>query len=136
MPATDVIEYERVWVEGLNRGDVSPADQSFASDCVIHISGVAEPVRGVGAWKDLLRGFIAAFPDLHFTIDDHFADGDRVAMRWHATGTHRGALGPIPATNRRVEIDGLIIDHLEDGKVRERWEQYDYGLMMQQLGVA
>jgi predicted ester cyclase len=35
-----------------------------------------------------------------------------------------------------VEIDGLIIDHLEDGKVRERWEQYDYGVMMQQLGVA
>jgi predicted ester cyclase len=61
---------------------------------------------------------------------------DRVAMRWHATGTHRGPLGPIPATNRRVEIEGLIVDHLEDEKVRERWEQYDYGVMMQQLGVA
>jgi steroid delta-isomerase-like uncharacterized protein len=135
MPITDAIEYERVWVEGLNRGDTSVADQSFAQDCIIHISGVPQPVRGVGAWKELLQGFLTAFPDLKFTIEDHFVDGDRVAMRWSAKGTHRGPLGPIPPTNRTAAIDGLIIDHLEDGKVRERWEQYDYAAMMQQLGV-
>ncbi|NUO38985.1 MAG: ester cyclase [Gemmatimonadaceae bacterium] len=136
MPTTDVIEYERVWVEGLNRGDPSVADQSFARDCVVHITGVPQPVRGVEAWKALLQGFLTAFPDLKFTIDDYVADGDRVAMRWHATGTHRGPLGPVPPTNRPVEIDGVIFDYLEDGKVRERWEQYDQSLMMQQLGLA
>ncbi|NUS47645.1 MAG: ester cyclase, partial [Gemmatimonadaceae bacterium] len=101
-----------------------------------HITGVPQPVRGVEAWKALLQGFLTAFPDLKFTIDDYVADGDRVAMRWHATGTHRGPLGPVPPTNRPVEIDGVIFDYLEDGKVRERWEQYDQSLMMQQLGLA
>jgi steroid delta-isomerase-like uncharacterized protein len=136
MPVTDAIEYERVWVDGLNRGDTSVADQSFAQDCIIHISGVPQPIRGVGAWKGFLEGFLTAFPDLKFTIEDHLVDGDRVAMRWRANGTHRGPLGPVPATNRPVAIDGLIFDHLEDGKVRERWEQYDYASMMQQLGLA
>ena len=57
-------------------------------------------------------------------------------MRWSAKGTHRGPLGPVPPTNRPVAIEGIIFDYLENGKVRERWEQYDSASMMQQLGLA
>ena len=46
MPVESVAEHERIWVEGLNRGDVSAADAAFAPDCVVHITGVAEPLRG------------------------------------------------------------------------------------------
>ncbi len=136
MPVTEVIEHERVWTEGLNRGDVSTADRAFLPDCVIHITGIAEPVRGIEAWKQVVQGLLTAFPDLHFTIEDQLGDGDRVAMRWSATGTHRGPLGPVPPTDKPIAIEGLIVDHLEDGKVRERWEQWDQSLMLQQLGLA
>ena len=136
MTVSNVVEHERIWVEGLNRGDVSAADEVFASDCTVHITGVAQPIRGVAAWKEFVAGFLTAFPDLHFTIEDQLIDGPRVAIRWRATGTHRGPLGPVPPTGRSVTVDGLIIDHLERGLVAERWEQFDQSGMLQQLGLV
>ena len=136
MPIASLLEYQHLWIEGLNRGDVSVADETFAPDCVFHITGVAAPLRGVGEWKAFVGGMLNAFPDLHFTMDDQVVQGDRVAFRWHATGTHKGPLGPAPATGKKVAIDGLIVDRVADGKVQERWEQFDQTLMLQQLGFA
>jgi predicted ester cyclase len=45
-------------------------------------------------------------------------------------------LGVLPPTGRTVEIDGLIFDHLVDGRVAERWEQSDQSGLLRQLGVA
>ena len=136
MPVESVMEHERIWVEGLNRGDVSAADAVFAPECVVHITGVAEPIRGVGAWKEFVGGLLRAFPDLQFTLEDQLVQGDRAAFRWRATGTHTGPLGAAPPTGKPVAIDGLIVDQVADGKVQERWEQWDQSLMLQQLGFA
>jgi len=136
MPIESVKEHQRVWFDGLNRGDVNAADAAFAPDCVVHITGVAEPIRGVGPWKEFVGGFLRAFPDLRFTVEDQLIHGDRVAFRWHATGTHTGPLGAAPPTGKTVALDGLIVDSVADGKVRERWEQFDQSLMLQQLGFA
>lgn len=136
MPVESVMEYQRTWIDSLNRGDVSAADSVFPPDCVFHITGVADPIRGIGPWKELLAGFLRAFPDIHFTMEDQLIQGDRVAFRWRATGTHTGPLGAAPPTGKPVMLDGLIVDHVADGKVRERWEQWDQSLMLQQLGFA
>ena len=136
MPIEPVIEHERIWIESLNRGDVSAAEDVFTSDCVVHMTGVAEPVRGIGPWKDLVGGLLRAFPDMHFTVEDQLIQGDRVAFRWRATGTHTGPLGAAPPTGKTVVLDGLIMDRMTDDKVRERWEQWDQPLMLQQLGFA
>ena len=136
MPIESVVEHQRIWFEGLNRGDVSAADAVFAPDCVVHITGVAEPLRGLGPWKDLISGFLRAFPNLHFTIEDQLVRGDQIAFRWHATGMHTGPLGAAPPTGKSIVIDGLILDRVVDGKVTERWEQWDQSLMLQQLGFA
>lgn len=136
MPVASVMEHERIWIEGLNRGDVSVADSVFAPDCLVHMTGVPEPFRGVSAWKAFVAGMLTAFPDLRFTVEDQLAQGDRVAFRWHATGTHSGPLGAAPATGKTIAVDGLIIDRLVNGKVQERWEQFDQSLMLQQLGFA
>src|SRR5688572_22931201 len=56
MLVESVLEYQRVWTDGLNRGDVSAADAVFAPDCVVHITGVVAPLRGIGAWKELVAG--------------------------------------------------------------------------------
>lgn len=136
MPVQTIADHERIWAEGLNRGDPSVATRSFASDCVIHITGLPEPLRGIEAWTQFVGGLLAAFPDLHFTIEDQVGSGDRIAFRWHATGTHTGPLGGVQPTGRSVAVDGLIVDHLLDGRVVERWEQWDQPLMMAQLGLA
>jgi steroid delta-isomerase-like uncharacterized protein len=136
MPVESLVSHERIWIEGLNRGDVSVADAAFAPDCVVHITGIADPLRGVAAFKELVGGLLAAFPDLHFTVEDQLVQGDRVAFRWRVTGTHSGPLGAAPPTGKPVAIEGLIIDRVVDGKVQERWEQWDQSLMLQQLGLA
>ena len=130
------VEYERIWVDGMNRGDLSAADSAFAPSCVIHLTGIPEPISGIRALKETVQGFLTAFPDLHFTIEDQFVMADRVAIRWRARGTHLRPLGPLPATGRTMEIDGVIMDRVENGKVVERWEQFDQTRMLQQLGVA
>ena len=136
MPVESLLEHQRIWVEGLNRSDVSAADAAFAPDCIVHITGVAAPFRGVGPWKELVAGLLRAFPDLQFTVEDQLVQGDRVAFRWRAVGTHTGPLGEAPPTGKAIAIDGLILDRVVDGKVQERWEQWDQSLMLQQLGFA
>jgi steroid delta-isomerase-like uncharacterized protein len=136
MPVESLMEYERVWVEGLNRGDVSVADAAFAHDCIVHITGVPAPFRGVGPWKEFVTGILNAFPDIQFTIEDQLVQGNQAAFRWHATGTHKGPLGAAPPTGKTIAVDGLIFDRIVGGKVQERWEQWDQSLMLQQLGLA
>lgn len=136
MSIDSLVEYQRIWIEGLNRGDVSAADAAFAPDCVVHITGVPAAFHGVGQWKGFIKGMLNAFPDLRFTMEDQLVQGDQVAFRWRATGTHNGPLGAAPPTGKTVEVDGLIIDRVVGGKVQERWEQWDQSIMLQQLGFA
>jgi steroid delta-isomerase-like uncharacterized protein len=132
----DITAYERTWIEGLNRGDVSAADRAFAPDCVIHINGSPEPNLGLSGFKEMIGGLLGAFPDLRITVEDQIVAGDKVATRWTAEGTNTGAFGPVPATGRRIQISGLILDRVVGGKVVERWEQWDQMAMLQQLGLA
>lgn len=127
---------EQTWIDSLNRGDVSAADDVFAAGCVIHINGSPDPNLNVAGFKQMMVGLLTAFPDIHITIEDHVVLGNKVAVRWVAEGTHTAALGPVPATGRRVRVNGLILDHIANGKVIERWEQWDQMGMLQQLGVA
>jgi predicted ester cyclase len=130
-----VADFERRWVEGLNRGDIAVADETFAPECVIHITGSPDPNLSVEGFKQMVSGLLAAFPDLHFTIEDQIVVGDKVGTRWIAEGTNTAALGEVPPTGRRVRVDGLILDRVENGRVVERWEQWDQMAMMRQLGL-
>ena len=131
-----IAAYERTWIEGLNRGDVSVADNVFASDCVIHINGSPERNLSLDGFKQMMSGLVAAFPDLHITIEDQITAGDKVATRWVAVGTNSAALGNVPATGRQVRVDGLILDRVAKGRVVERWELWDQMGMVQQLGLV
>jgi len=130
-----VMPYEQKLVEGFNRGDASIANEVFHSDAIIHINGNVKKDLSLDEFKQMVAGVLTAFPDLHFVIEDQFALGDKVSTRWTATGTHNGPLGELNATGKKVAIDGIIIDYLDNGKVSERWELWDQMAMLQQLGI-
>ncbi len=132
----EVIEYEQNWIDGLNRGDVSPADESFALNCIIHMAGAPEPNLSVAAFKELVTGLLTAFPDFHVMVEDQMVSGDKVAFRWVAKGTHNGPLGEAQPTGKPVQFEGLIFDHVVGEQVVERWEQWDQMGMLQQLGLV
>jgi steroid delta-isomerase-like uncharacterized protein len=76
-----------------------------------------------------------AFPDVHITIEDQVAEGDRVVTRWTARGTHTGAFQGIPPTGKRGSMTGIDINRFADGKVVECWTNADDLGLLQQLGV-
>ncbi len=131
-----ILEYEQKWIDGLNSGNVSVADEVFQPDCVIHINGNPQRDLSLDNFKQMIAGLLVAFPDLHFAINDQFASGEKVSTRWTAKGTNTGPFGEMQATGRGIEIEGLIIDYVVNGRVAKRWELWDQMAMMQQLGIV
>jgi steroid delta-isomerase-like uncharacterized protein len=127
-------QFRRV-LDIINSGDLDKADEVIASNYVYRSPGSPE-MRGLEGFKQLISMYRAAFPDMTMVIDDILAEGDKVAARWTATGTHRGELMGIPPTGKRVTGSGLIISRFAGGKVVEDNEVIDMLGMMQQLGVV
>ena len=122
--------------ELFNRGNLSIADELFASNFVYHDPVSHEELRGPESVKSYATMLRVAFPDLHQTIEEQIAEGDKVAYRWTARGTHQGEFMGIAPTGNRVEMTGISIARLIDGKIEEIWENYDALGMMQQLGIV
>ena len=120
--------------EGWNQGNLAVFDEGNAPQYVDH---GAAPGQGPGAegYKQAVQMTRAGFPDLHITIEDMIAEGDRVVTRWTARGTHQGEYMGIPPTGKSVEIGGVNIGRVENGKFVENWAYSDQLVLMQQLGV-
>ena len=107
----------------------------YASDVVWHMPD--QEVRGIEEAKQFVDMFKTAFPDMHATVEDVVAEGDKVVTRVTLRGTHQGEVEEFgPPTGKQVEIEGITIHRIEDGKIAEEWNSYDNLSMMQQLGLA
>ena len=78
---------------------------------------------------------LTAFPDLHLTIEDLIAEGDKVVWRLNSKGTHKGPFMGIPATGKTASITGIVIFRLENSRIMEGWVNIDTLGLLQQLGV-
>ena len=123
----------RVFDEIVNRGNLAVADELLAADYVNH--DFPSPAPGAEGFKLVTTMFRSAFPDIVVTLEDEFAEGDRVVTRGVFVGTHTGDFMGIPATGRKVSIKYLDIWRLENGKAKENWVRMDLLGLMQQLGV-
>jgi steroid delta-isomerase-like uncharacterized protein len=125
----------RRWVDAWNTKNVIAAiDDFITADFVRHDPSVPE-LRGRAAEHELMTMFLSALPDLHFTIEDLIAEGDRVVTRYTARATQQGALLGIPPTNRQFVLSIVEIYRLVDGKIAEQWVVQDSLGLFQQLGV-
>ena len=73
---------------------------------------------------------------MRLTVEDMIAEGDKVVDRVIVRGTHEGELMGIPATGKQVEVVEMHISRIADGKIVERWGQWDAMGMMQQIGAV
>jgi steroid delta-isomerase-like uncharacterized protein len=106
----------------------------YADDIVMHEPD--EDVRGIEGLKQYVSMIRSALPDLHLTLEDDIAEGNKVVSRWAAQGTHRGELMGIAPTGNQVAITGITIHRIEDGKIVEEWENWDALGLMQQIGAV
>ncbi len=77
-----------------------------------------------------------AFDGPKLTFHDVFSNGDRLAIRFTMTGTHRGEFLGMPATERSVAVDGITILSFRNGKCVERWSSVDKYAWLAQLGAV
>jgi steroid delta-isomerase-like uncharacterized protein len=119
--------FDELW----NDGQLATATALLGPDHVHHVSG--EDLRGPGEVLELVTSLRHAFPDLHFAIEDEVSSGDKVVIRWTATGTHRADLGGVVATHRAVTWTGIDIVRLEGGRIVELWGNNDAMGLFDQL---
>jgi steroid delta-isomerase-like uncharacterized protein len=125
--------YEEVWA----RGNVEFAQQVFADDYVRHDLRPTRAAPGALGQAQIAQAFRAAFPDLQWRIDLLLAEGDLVAARWTASGTHSGPWAGVAPTGRRAEFSGVNIFRFgPDQKVAEIWNHRDDLGLQEQLGAA
>ena len=124
----------RFYDEVFNKGNLDVVDDIFSPDYVIgDLPPDKSPSReGIKQTALMYRN---AFPDLHFTIHDTIAEEDKVAVRFVATGTHKGLFSGIEPTNNQVEIKCISMYRFKDGKIVEGWARRDDLGTFQQLGV-
>lgn len=120
--------------EVLNRGNIDEAGRFFWENMV---EQVPLPGQGPGlaGLKDVVRGMRAAFPDMHWTVEEQIAEGEKVVTRFEWSGTHRGEFLGVPATGRAVKVWGMVIDRLEGGKIMDTRIIMDALGLMMQLGA-
>jgi steroid delta-isomerase-like uncharacterized protein len=109
-------------------------DELVEPDAIIR-TPVPLDVTGAEALKHVWAVLLEAFPDLHLTVEDIIAEGDKVVVRNTVTGTHRGEYMGLPPTGKSVTYNEIFIFRIVDGRIAETWGVVDVLSQMKQLGV-
>ena len=120
--------------ETINKKNLDAIDELVAEDFVEHVPFPGQ-CPGREGLRHVLATFLSAFPDIRWTLEEQIAEGEKVVSRFTMTGTHRGDFLGIPPTGKSVNIWGVVIDVVRDGKFAESRIIMDTLGLMQQLGV-
>lgn len=123
----------RIWDEVWNLGLYDTCDEILAADYWGHLPMM--DVHGPEQFKQLVTAYRIAYPDVHLTVEDIFGGGDKLAVRWTSRGTHLGEMMGMPPSGNKIEIMGISLFRLANGKIAEEWEGFDTLKMMQQIGA-
>ena len=124
----------RSW-EIVNRRDLDAVQEFYAPDLVWHEPD--QDIHGSEEAKRFLATYFRAFPDLTHAVEDVIAEGEKDVTRYTLSGTHRGETEEFgPPTGKRIELEGITIHRIEDGRIVEEWERYDNLSVLQQLGLV
>lgn len=124
--------YTQVW----NAHNPAVTGDYYAVDFVDHNPSLPDQPAGAAGAQQVFSTFLAAFPNLQFTIDLQIAEDNLVSTRWTATATNNGSLMGMPPTGRTATVTGIDIFRIAGGKVVERWGNFDMAGLMRQLGAG
>ena len=124
--------YEEVW----NKRRLELVDEIISPSHVLHDPNLTGSGVGPEAYKWQVTRFISAFPDLRFTIEDVVGENDKLAVAWTISGTHKSEFMGISATNKKVSVDGITINHIVNAKIMDSYISWDVWGLMHQLGAV
>ncbi|HEX4438957.1 MAG TPA: ester cyclase [Thermoanaerobaculia bacterium] len=119
--------FDEVWTQ---RRDATVVEL-LADPCEGHMEG--GDVRGPRDFLAARAALLGAIPDLKVVVEGVIAQGDEVAIRWSASGTHRGdALGP-KASGRETLFRGISWMRFQNGRIVEGWDSWNLGRLLDEL---
>jgi steroid delta-isomerase-like uncharacterized protein len=124
--------FEEVW----NQRNAQTIDRLLAADAIVH--GITDEngreLRGPQAFREFHKRFLNAFPDVTVEVVDTVSEGDKLAARCIVQGKHQGDGLGIAASHRETEFTGMCIARVQDGRIVEAWNNFDFLTMHTQLG--
>ena len=123
--------YEEIW----NQGDLTVVNEIYSNNYVGHDSHSSATRHGLEGVTQHVSMYRTAFPNLFFAVEDVIASGDKVAVRWTASGKNMGEMMGMAPTERQVTLMGISIFRISQGEIEESWFGWDKMDMMQQLGM-
>jgi len=122
--------FEDVW----NKNNFSLIDEAYAPEYVAHVAGSPRDIEGPEQFKQFVALHGVLTSELHFSVDDQIAEGDRVATRWTAKSTTASGLISGGNNSQTVTVTGISIHRLAAGKIVESWDNWDALTLYQSLG--
>lgn len=130
----NIAMYSQTWDDIINKGDLEIInDKNFTDD--ITLVSRPENIVGIEAFKDYYSNFVTGFSNVEFTIVDVFGQGDKLVKHWNFKGTHSGDFFGMPATSKNVDVEGITLVQMKDGKIAQEQDFMDNMVFLQQLGV-
>ena len=127
----------RCYEEVFNQKNLVAIDDFIAPNFVNHSAAQLGMTGGdLEHVKQFLSMVLQAFPDLHYTVEDLVAEGDKVVARLTISGTQQGAFMGIPPTGKHAVVSDIEIFRITGGKAVETWVQVDFLGLLQQLGAV
>ncbi len=124
-------------IDAMNRADLAAIETLVAPEFVDHDVYYGEAEKDRSGFLDFVRTIRAAFPDLHFALEDEAVCGDRIWGRFTASATMLGPFLGLPPTGKSAtwnEMHEVRIDP-ETGLIVEHWGAGADNSMLQQLGL-
>ena len=122
--------YKEVW----NDRKLHVADEIFSKSHALNDPTFTGSAVGPAAYKTQVQRFVAAFPDLKFSVEEYICEKDKVVAAWTISGTHKGEVFGIAPTNRKISVPGITIHQLSNGKILDSQAMWDALGVMVQLG--
>lgn len=94
-----------------------------------------QAIRGPMEFIPFWRRFITAIPNLTVAVESTVAEDEKVVARCSVRGKHTGE-GFGPPTSKLVAFTGMCLVHVKDGKLFEGWNNFDFFMLYQQLGIV
>ncbi|MEZ5008441.1 MAG: ester cyclase [Chitinophagales bacterium] len=126
--------YEAVWDDIINKGEIDKINETNFDSNITLISA-PENVVGIQDFKAYYQNYLTGFSEVTFTIVDVFGQDDKIAKHWNFKGTHTGEFFGIPASGKKVDIDGVTLVEMKDGKIAKEQDFMDNLSFYQQLGL-
>jgi steroid delta-isomerase-like uncharacterized protein len=132
--AANLKMYETTWDEVMNKGKIDLINETNFDKNVTAVTS-PENIVGIEGFKDYYNNYLVGFSNITFTIIDLFGQGDKIVKHWNFKGTHSGDFFGIPATGNEVNIDGVTLVKMKDGKIAQEQDFLDNLEFYQQLGL-